>query len=124
MAQLAARVRKKLKTLVFRRVAQMAPSGLYQTRYYTDPSTYTKITTFSDLSAQEVKQNIEFRYHDYYGWSSPASLRDNDPFPASAVFLEKKTFGSDLMWLWCIIIDSKVNGDHLYCYKVLIYFLV
>ena len=44
----------------------------------------------------------------------------------SMIFLSrwKKLFKSDLMWFWCIIVDSKVNGDHFLFYKVLIYFLV
>ena len=93
MSYLSDKIRKKLKLFIFRRVSRVSHKQLYQTRYYTAPQTYTKFTNIADVSTEEVNQNIEFRYRNYYGWSSKTRLRDNDSFLDSSIFFERKSFG-------------------------------
>ena len=86
------KIRDKLKGFVFRRVSMLSQSQLYQMRYYTNPDEYSKITNVLSFSKQEFDQNIEFRYRNYYGWSSKVSLRENDNFPGVAIFFSKHNF--------------------------------
>ena len=90
MATLPDKIRDKLKVFVFRRVSMVSHQQLYQMRYYTNPDAYTKITNVTAYSKEEVAQNIEFRYHNYYGWSSKTLLRENDNFSDKYIFFEKK----------------------------------
>ena len=92
-ATLSGKVRNKLKRFVFRRVSSVTNFQLSQIRYYTKPDEYKKIGTIEFLSDQEIEKNVEFRYHDYYGWSSKTTLRKPDAFTKKSIFFEKKYFG-------------------------------
>jgi len=88
------KIRDKLKAFIFRRASKVSCSQLYQIRYYTNPNTYTKISNISSITTQEFDQNIEFRYRNYYGWSSKVSLRENDSFPEVFIYFSKNNFGN------------------------------
>ncbi len=94
MSTLSDKIKDKLKVFVFRRVSRVSHNQLYQLRYYTNPEAYTKITTIASYNKKEVDQNIEFRYRNYYGWSSKTLLRENDSFPDKYIFFGKKDFGN------------------------------
>ncbi len=111
MDTLPDKIRVKLKGFVFRRVSLLTPQQLYQTRYYTNPETYTKITDWTSLSKKEVERNVEFRYHNYWGWSSRTPLRSNDDFLGSPIFFERKTFGRFDPILLAIVADSTPARD-------------
>ena len=93
MATLPDKIRAKLKLFVFRRVSTLSHFQLSQIRYYTRPTMYTKVSNMTSFSQQEIDQNLEFRYQDYYGWSSKVVLRQNDNFSEKSIFFEKKGFG-------------------------------
>ncbi len=93
MPTLSDTIRDKLKPFVFRRVSRVSHFPLSQIRYYTKPNVYTKVANVSTFSKQEFDQNLECRYHNYYGWSSKVSLRENDAFPEHSIFFEKNSFG-------------------------------
>ena len=94
MTTLPDKIRDKLKLFVFRRVSMVSHLQLSQIRYYTKPNRYTKVTNVTSFSPQEIDQNLEFRYRDYYGWSSKVILRQNDNFAKKSIFFEKNILGN------------------------------
>lgn len=93
METLSDKIRDKLKVFVFRRVSMVSHFQLSQMRYYTTPDKYTKVENVTTFNQQDLDQNLEFRYRNYYGWSSKVSLRQNDNFSEKPIFFEKKNFG-------------------------------
>ena len=55
---------------------------------------YTKIANVTSFSNEEFDHNIEFRYHNYYGWSSKVTLRENDNFSNSFILPSRNSASS------------------------------
>ncbi len=84
-------LQETFSTLVFRRVQTVYPHMLQETRYYSLPAKYEVLSSskIHDPASLEWKKNIEQRFASYYGFTSSASLRANDPASGQPFFFHR-----------------------------------
>ncbi len=92
----------KMERLVFRRVVRIntKPRDLYEVCYHTNTdgrSSSCKIFNPKDFceknfTRDEYNRNLEFKYHNFFAFTSDRTLRNNDPYRGETIFLASNKY--------------------------------